>query len=37
MTAIRIFFRDLLYEIPNIGISDIIDIMVVRKNFLTWK
>ncbi len=29
MTAIRIFFRDLLYEIPNIGISDIIDILVV--------
>ena len=29
MTAIQIFFQYLLYQIPRIGISDIIDILVV--------
>ena len=29
MTAIQNFFRDLFYEIPKIGISDIIDILMV--------
>ena len=29
MTAIQNFFQNLLYQIPKIGISDIIDILVV--------
>ena len=29
MTAIQNFFQNLLYQIPRIGISDIIDILVV--------
>ena len=34
MTAIQNFFQNLLYQIPKIGISDIIDILVV--SFLTY-
>ena len=29
MTAIQDFFQNLFYQIPTIGISDIIDILVV--------
>ena len=29
MTAIQDFFQNLFYQIPKIGISDIIDILVV--------
>lgn len=35
MTAIQNFFQNLLYQIPKIGISDIIDILVV--SFLIYK
>lgn len=33
MASLRVFFQDLLYRIPNIGISDIVDILVVSIIF----
>ena len=35
MAAVREFFQNLLYAIPNIGISDIVDILVVSIIFYT--
>ena len=33
MAALREFFQNLLYQIPKIGISDIVDILVVSIIF----
>ena len=33
MASLRVFFQDLLYRVPNIGISDIVDILVVSIIF----
>ena len=35
MAALREFFQNLLYQIPKIGISDIVDILVVSIIFYT--
>ena len=35
MAVLREFFQNLLYQIPKIGISDIVDILVVSIIFYT--